>query len=97
MRATTITFELLLSVGILMSLTPPVMAFLNEAAQRENVESITFSDDLFQLGILDSFALVDFITVLENEYKIKIPDHEVLPKNFTNLETIEKYVRSKQQ
>ncbi|HEY0385825.1 MAG TPA: acyl carrier protein, partial [Pyrinomonadaceae bacterium] len=53
-------------------------------------------DDLFKLGVLDSFALVDFVTVLEGETGIKVPDSDVNPANFQTIEAIDRYVASRQ-
>jgi acyl carrier protein len=44
------------------------------------------------MGVLDSFALVDFVTVLEQECGIKIPDSDVNPANFETIEAVESYV-----
>ena len=45
--------------------------------------------------MLDSFALVDFIGVLETETGIKVPDADVKAANFQTLEAIERYVESR--
>ena len=75
-----------------MALPQAVTDYLNENAQREGLEQPGASDDLFRLGVLDSFALVDFISVLEAECGNKIPDADVNPGNFQSLEAIERYV-----
>jgi acyl carrier protein len=45
--------------------------------------------------VLDSFALVDFIVVLEEHCGISVPDAEVVPHNFRTIEAIEEYVDSR--
>ncbi len=50
--------------------------------------------DLFANGILDSFALASLISLLEQEFGIKIPDHDVDTLNFQSIEAIEHYVAS---
>jgi acyl carrier protein len=47
------------------------------------------------MGALDSFALVDFIGVLEDETGIKVPDADVKATNFQTLEAIESYVETR--
>ena len=42
----------------------------------------------FNSGTLDSFALVDFVTVLEEHCGIRIPDAEVIPANFRTIKTL---------
>ncbi len=78
-----------------MALPQAVTDYLNENAQREGLEQPGASDDLFRLGVLDSFALVDFISVLEAECGIKIPDSDVNPGNFQSIEAIERYVAAR--
>jgi acyl carrier protein len=78
-----------------MALPQKVMDYLNENAQREGLEQPKAGDDLFRLGVLDSFALVDFISVLEEEYGIKVPDGDVNPGNFQSLDAIERYVETR--
>ena len=75
-----------------MSLPQGVMDFLNESAQTNGAEQPRAGDNLFKMGVLDSFALVDFVTVLEQECGIKIPDSDVNPANFETIEAVESYV-----
>ena len=75
-----------------MALPQGVIDFINESARSNGAEQPGSSDDLFKMGVLDSFALVDFVTVLEQECGIKIPDSDVNPANFETIEAIESYV-----
>ncbi len=78
-----------------MALPQGVIDFLNESAQGNGAEQPGTTDDLFKMGVLDSFALVDFVMVLEQETGISIPDGDVNPANFQSIEQIERYVESK--
>lgn len=78
-----------------MALPQGVTDFLNESARNNGAEQPGTGDDLFQMGVLDSFALVDFVTVLEQETGISVPDGDVNPANFQSIEQIERYVESK--
>jgi acyl carrier protein len=78
-----------------MALPQKVMDYINENAQREGLEQPKAGDDLFRLGVLDSFALVDFISVLEEECDIKVPDGDVNPGNFQSIDAIEGYVETR--
>jgi len=77
-----------------MQLPEAVIEFLNQNAENNGAAQPGPGDDLFQLGALDSFALVDFITVLEEHCGIKVPDADVNPANFCTLEAIERYVEA---
>ena len=75
-----------------MSLPQAAMSFLAENADSNGAGHPALGEDLFKLGALDSFALVDFVTVLEENCGISIPDSDISPNNFRTLEAIERYV-----
>jgi acyl carrier protein len=77
-----------------MALPPAVIDAVNESAQRAGVEPPKEEDDLFRLGVLDSFALIDFIALIEDSCGLKVPDSDVVPANFQSLATIGKYIES---
>jgi acyl carrier protein len=78
-----------------MALPQGVTDYLNENAQNNGGGQPAAGDDLFKSGVLDSFALVDFIGVLEAQTGISVPDSDVKPANFQTLEAIERYVESR--
>lgn len=78
-----------------MALPEGVLSYLNENAEKEGVAAPQAKDDLFKLGVLDSFSLVDFVSLLEDQYSIKISDSDVNPENFRSIEVIEQYVDSR--
>lgn len=80
-----------------MALPQPVLDYLNDNAQRAVGAPLKENDDLFKSGVLDSFALVDFLTVLEEHSGIKVPDSDVNPANFQTIETIERYVNERKE
>jgi acyl carrier protein len=49
-------------------------------------------ESLFESGLLDSFALADLVSALENEFGVKIPDSDLIPRKFDSLERIESYL-----
>lgn len=78
-----------------MALPQPVLDYLNEQARNAGAQPPAPTDDLFKTGVLDSFALVDFLTVLEEHAGVKVPDSDVNPSNFQNISQIERYVESR--
>ena len=52
-------------------------------------------ESLFESGLLDSFALADFVAALEKEFHIRIPDSDMTPRKFDTVERIEAYVQSR--
>ena len=78
-----------------MNLPQQVIDVINSNAEREGLKQPGPDDDLFKSGVLDSFSLVDFVAVLETACGIKVPDSDILPDNFNNLQTIETYVATR--
>ncbi len=78
-----------------MSLPQAVIAFLNDNARSNGSVPPSHADDLFKVGALDSFALIDFVTVLEEHCEIKIPDADVVTENFRTLADVERYLESR--
>ena len=75
-----------------MTLPQSALDFLTDNAESNGARKPTDTDDLFQLGALDSFALVDFVGVLEHHCGIRVPDADVNAANFRTIELIERYV-----
>lgn len=78
-----------------MILKPETITYINENAERIGADTPKNDDDLFNLGIIDSFTLVDFVTLLEEQYIISIPDSDVNPDNFRTIQLIEQYIKQR--
>jgi acyl carrier protein len=77
-----------------MALPQLITDFLKESATSAGVAPPVNGEDLFKTGVLDSFALVDFVALLESTCHIKIPDSDVVAANFQTLQAIENYVQA---
>lgn len=75
-----------------MALPQVVLDLLSENARNNDAAPPQDGDDLFKIGALDSFALVDFVALLEEQCGIKVPDADVNPANFQTIGAIETYV-----
>jgi acyl carrier protein len=53
-------------------------------------------ESLFSSGILDSFALADFVSGLEEEFGITVPDSDLSARKFDTLRKVDAYVAAKQ-
>ena len=80
-----------------MSLPQAAITFLNHNAATNSAAPPKAEDDLFQVGALDSFALVDFINVLEEHCGIKVPDADVNAETFRTIEAVERYVAARNE
>ncbi len=75
----------------------PNLAQLRAVVERVAGKSLPAdeSESLFEGGILDSFALPDLVSALEQEFNVKIPDADLNPRKFDSLERIEQYLASR--
>ncbi len=65
-----------------------VTEFLNE----RNTGAIPANASLFDTGVLDSFSLAEFITVIEDATGISIPDADLNPETFETIAKTEAYI-----
>jgi acyl carrier protein len=49
-------------------------------------------ESLFESGLLDSFALPDLVSAIEEEFQIKVPDRDLNPRKFDSIARIEAYL-----
>ena len=73
-------------------LTTGVMSFLEDAARQARTALPDRNGSLFLSGVLDSFSLVDFVTLLEGECGIRVTDDDMRPENFDTLAKVEAFV-----
>ena len=76
-----------------------------EATVRDYVlENYLFTDDESQLnnddsflekGILDSTGILEIINLIEEEFGIKVEDHEMIPENLDSVNNVVTYVTKK--
>ncbi len=69
-----------------------IIIYLNQAAKESRTEMPDENTSLFEAGILDSFSLVEFVTLLENEFGIRVSDAELRPETFETMAKIEAYI-----
>ena len=69
-----------------------IMEFLNEAARQSRTRVPDRDGSLFLSGVLDSFSLVDFVTVIESECGIKVDDADLRPETFDTISRVEEFI-----
>ncbi len=67
--------------------------FLTQAAKDARTALPNANESLFTKGVLDSFSLVDFVTVLEKECDIRVDDAELRPETFDTIAKIEAFLQ----
>ena len=66
--------------------------YLNQAAREARTEIPDQNASLFDAGLLDSFSLVEFVTLLEDEFGGKVSDAELRAETFDTIAKIEAYI-----
>ncbi len=69
-----------------------IVALLSQIADVQGVALPTDPESLFDAGVLDSFGLLEFLTAVEEELGIKIPDEDLVPSNFETVARIRAYL-----
>jgi acyl carrier protein len=65
--------------------------------QRVSGKTLTPAEDesLFESGMLDSFALTDFVAGLEEEFGVSIPDSDLSARKFDTMRKVSAYIAQK--
>lgn len=53
------------------------------------------NESFFDSGIVDSTGILEIVGFLEDEFSIKIEDEELIPENFSSVDTLNKYLERK--
>ena len=69
-----------------------ITAFLNEAAEQSRTRVPDRDASLFLSGVLDSFSLVDLVTLIESEFGIRVDDADLRPETFDTISRIEEFI-----
>lgn len=59
-----------------------------ETCSCKNREAIALDTPLMSGGYVDSFSIVSIGFFLEKEFRIRIPDSEIIPENFNSVNKI---------
>lgn len=69
-----------------------VVELLREIAEVQGVSLPSERESLFDAGVLDSFGLLEFLTTLEKDLNVIIPDKDLVPANFDTIAKINSYL-----
>ena len=62
----------------------------------DNEDELNNDDSFLQKGILDSTGILEIINLIEDEFKVKVDDSEMIPENLDSVNNIVAYVGRKQ-
>ena len=72
---------------------PGILKVLHAVAGKDVNPSA--DESLFGSGLLDSFALPDFVSGLEQEFQVSVPDSDLSARKFDTIEKVETYLEGK--
>ena len=78
-----------------MSMVDELKKFLVEQKYIENADELGVDDSLLEEGVIDSVGIQQLVNFLEEKYKIKVEEDDLMPDNFDSLSAIEEYVNDK--
>jgi acyl carrier protein len=76
------------------TVTDRIRAYVMEETFAENGK-IKNDTLVFKEGFFDSMGFIRLITFLENEFKIKISDEDLVEKNFESINSMSNFVESR--
>jgi acyl carrier protein len=68
---------------------------LHDIANVQGVELPADGESLFDAGVLDSFGMLEFLTSLEKDLNVTIPDEDLVPSNFDTIAKIRSYLNGR--
>ena len=63
----------------------------------EKKKNLKNQDSFLETGVIDSTGVLELVSFLEEEFKIKIEDEELIPDNLDSIEKIVGFINLKKQ
>jgi acyl carrier protein len=76
-------------------ITDTIRRFLTERAWLTDSTEVSESDSLLEKGVLDSLAMIELVSFIEQTFQVRIHDEELMPENFDSLAAMEAFITSK--
>jgi acyl carrier protein len=68
---------------------------LREIADVQGVALPSDRESLFDAGVLDSFGMLEFLTSVEKDLNVTIPNEDLTPSNFDTIAKIRSYLNGR--
>lgn len=79
-----------------MSIEDKIRAYILENFLFTDDQSeLSNSDSFLEKGIVDSTGILEIITFIEDEFKLKVDDEEMVPENLDSVDCIINFLNSK--
>jgi acyl carrier protein len=72
-----------------------IRQFFIDRAWLGDKDGLLESDSLLEKGVIDSVAMIELVSFIEQTFSIRIDDEELIPENFDSLTAIGAFITSK--
>lgn len=62
----------------------------------ESNDGLNDNDSLLETGIMDSTGVLELVAFIEENYKFKVKDEELVPENLDSIANISEFISKKQ-
>ena len=73
-----------------------VREFVLENARSKGINQVADDQSLMESGIIDSLGIFRLVAFLEDSFRVRIADDEIVLENFQSINQIEQFVTAKQ-
>jgi acyl carrier protein len=77
------------------SIKSQIRQFVLENAQSKGVTTVSDTDSLTEIGVVDSLGIFRLVSFLEDSFGVRISDEEIVHDNFQTIADIERFVAGK--
>ena len=74
-----------------------LISLLSQVSLRPDVQVLSDQDNLFHLGVIDSIAIIQLVTLMESQFGLAFDFKDLDTNNFRDLESMQEMLRSKYQ
>ena len=78
-----------------MKMKEQIKQFFEDNFMAEFDDSFTEESSLLENGVIDSTGVLELVLFLEETFKIKVEDDELIPENLDSLNNIENFIKTK--
>jgi len=72
-----------------------IREFVLENARSKGINEVSDEESLMESGIIDSLGIFRLVAFLEDNFRVRISDDEIIQENFQSINEIERFVSGK--
>ena len=65
---------------------PQIREFILESARSKGINEVADTQSLMEAGIIDSLGIFRLVSFLEDNFRVRISDDEIVPENFQSID-----------